>query len=132
MRLLVSFIVCFLFSISVSGQEVENKTFLVLFKTKELSKVNTSLKSIQDQFSSFATKTYSGNSDPALLIEVPSCDFDECFLGNFLIENDKGKNFQLQEIALRLFDLTENQKTLQAFLSSYEESIEKRKNTKAE
>ncbi|HCH42824.1 MAG TPA: hypothetical protein DEV63_00250, partial [Algoriphagus sp.] len=103
-------------SLSALAKDAETKTFLVLFKSKELKAHQTSLKAIESQFSSFNTKTYSGNSELALLIEIPSCDFDECFLGDFLVTTGD-QDIKLQEIAFRLFDMTESKRNLQLLLS---------------
>ncbi len=116
------FIIAILISVSVFAKDSDSKTFLVIFKSKELKSLNTSLKSIEAQFSStFKTRSYSGNSELALIIEIPSCDFDECFLGQFLVDLKKGKEIQLQEIAFRLVDMTESQNTLKNFITAFEE-----------
>ncbi len=108
----------------VSAKDPESKTFLVLFKSKELKETKTSIKDIEAHFSpAFSTKHYSGNSELALLIEIPSCDFDACFLGEFLIELENGQKVQLQQIAFRLYDLTENKALHQQYLAMYEENL---------
>lgn len=117
---------------SVFAKATESKTFLVLFKAKELKSWKISLKEIESQFSSFKTRTYTGNSELALLIDIPSCEFDECFLGQFLVEVESGQALKLQDIAFRLFDMTESQKNLQVYLTAYEESLQKKKNGKHE
>lgn len=117
---------------SVFAKATESKTFLVLFKSKELKSWKITLKDIESQFSSFKTRTYTGNSELALLIDIPACEFDECFLGQFLVEVESGQAMKLQDIAFRLFDMTESQKTLQVYLSAYEESLQKKKNGKTE
>lgn len=130
MRKFAVLILLLLFTGSVFAKETDNKTFLVLFKAKELKSLKTTLKEIETQFSAFKTRSYSGNSELALLIDIPSCDFDECFLGQFLVELGSGYQLKLEDIAFRLFDMTENQKSLQVHLSSYEESLQKKKNGK--
>lgn len=117
---------------SVFAKGTESKTFLVLFKAKELKSWKISLKDIESQFSSFKTRTYTGNSELALLIDIPACEFDECFLGQFLVETESGQDLKLQDIAFRLFDMTECQKNLQVYLTAYEESLQKKKNSKHE
>lgn len=109
---------------SVFAKDPESKTFLVLFKSKELKEIKTTIRDIESQFSSaFSTRHYSGNSELALIIEIPSCDFDECFLGEFLVNLENGQKVQLQQIAFRLFDLTENKILHQQYLAMYEESL---------
>lgn len=118
---------------SVFAKDPESKTFLVLFKSKELKEIKTTIRDIESQFSSaFSTKHYSGNSELALIIEIPYCDFDECFLGEFLVDLENGQKVQLQQIAFRLYDLTENKNLHQQYLAMYEESLlSKKKAAKA-
>ncbi|PZX61303.1 hypothetical protein LV84_00291 [Algoriphagus ratkowskyi] len=118
-------------SLSVFATETDSKTFLVLFKSKELKSLNTSLKEIQSQFSSdFKIRTYAGNSELAMIIDIPECDFDACFLGQFLVSLDKGENIKLQEIAFRLIDMTANKKSLDNYLIAIEANQQKKKNDK--
>lgn len=112
------------------ANEDDTKTFLVLFKSKELKSHQTNLKEIESQFSSFDTKTYSGNSELALLIEIPSCDFDECFLGEFLINTGKESEIKLQDVAFRLFDITESKKTMEVYLEAHENQDNPKRNQK--
>ncbi|GMQ27788.1 hypothetical protein [Algoriphagus confluentis] len=122
MRILTMLLFSFLISASGFAKDPETKTFLVLFKIEELKQAKTSLNQIEQQFSSFfTTKTYSGNSEPALLISIPNCDFDECFLGEFLVDTGLGQKVQLQKIAFRLYDLTENKDLHQIYLAKFEE-----------
>ncbi|WP_339869928.1 hypothetical protein [uncultured Algoriphagus sp.] len=115
-------------SLSVFAKETESKTFLVIFKSKELKSLNTSIKEIQSQFSSeYKTKTYAGNSELAMVINIPKCEFDACFLGQFLISLDEGEDVKLQEIAFRLIDMTANRKSLDNIITAYEESLKKDK-----
>jgi hypothetical protein len=122
---LLLFLICYS---SVSAKDPESKTFLVLFKSKELKQAQTDIKDIEAHFSkAFNTKYYSGNSELALLIEIPSCDFDECFLGEFLIGLKNGQKVQLQQIAFRLYDLTENKALHQQYLTLYEQNLTAKK-----
>ncbi len=117
------FLAIILFSLinfQVFAENPTAKTFLVLFKSQELKQNHINLKSIEAQFSFYDTKIYEGNSELALLIEIPACDFDECFLGDFLIQINKEESIQLQQIAFRLFDLTENKALLNSYLSLHE------------
>lgn len=115
------------------AKDPESKTFLALFKSSELKDHKTNIKSIETQFSPFfSTKTYDGNSELALIIEIPSCEFDACFLGEFLVNLGDGQKVQLQNLAFRLFDLSENQMLHQTYLAMYEESLlQKKKVSKA-
>lgn len=133
MKMIVLLLLLMISSTSVFAKDPESKTFLVLFKSKELKEIKTTIRAIESQFSSaYSTRYYSGNSELALIIEIPSCDFDECFLGEFLVDLEDGKKVQLQQIAFRLFDLTENKLLHQQYLAMYEESqLEKKKAAKA-
>lgn len=124
MKKLATLLLAMICCASVFAKDPESKTFLVLFKSKELKEINTSVRDIEAQFSfAFKTKYYSGNSELALIIEIPSCDFDECFLGEFLVDLEDGRKVQLQQIAFRLFDLTESRSMHHQYLAMHEESI---------
>lgn len=104
---------------------------MVIFKQKELKSYKTSIHKIEAQFSSsFKTKSYSGNSDLTLVIEVPTKNIDACTLGDFLVELGENHEIKLQELAFRVFDLTEGQQDLQSYLSQYEEMQQDKKNNK--
>ncbi|MDR7131043.1 hypothetical protein J2X69_003402 [Algoriphagus sp. 4150] len=131
MKSLGILVIALFLSVSVFANETEPKTFLVLFKSKELKSLNTSLKEIQSQFSSaFKTRSYSGNSELALIIDIPKCEFDACFLGQFLISLDEGEDIRLQEIAFRVVDMTANKRSLDTYITAFEESQQKKKNDK--
>lgn len=132
MKKLASLLLFLICCTSLSAKD-DSKTFLVIFKSSELKGVKTTIKEIESQFSDiFSTKYYSGNSELALIIEMPSGDFDKCFLGEFLVDLDNGQKIQLQQIAFRLYDLTENKVLHQQYLAMYEESlVTKKKAAKA-
>jgi len=110
------------------AKEPESKTFLVLFNEEELELLQTDMESIAAQLNPFfPTKTYEGNSELALLIEIPSAAFDECLLGEYWVNLKDGRRFQLQQLAFRLFDLTENKAVHQRYVSSYEANLEQKK-----
>ena len=118
-------------SLSAFAKNDDTRTFMVIFKQKELKSLNTTIKNIESQFSSaFKTKSYTGNSDLTLVIEVPTQQIDKCLLGDFLVEVGNNKEFKLQDIAFRVFDLTEGQKEMESFISEYEELQQQRKNDK--
>lgn len=124
MKRLVLLLFMLICCVSGFAKDPESKTFLVLFKTKELKETKTNIQGIEAQFSSFfETRYYSGNSELALIIEVPIQEIDECFLGEFIVELNNGSKVQLQQIAFRLFDLTENKTLHQQYLSIYEDVL---------
>ena len=53
------------------------------------------------------------------------CDFDECFLGDYLISLGKGEEIKLQEIAFRVIDMTESRKALEQNLLLLSETHKK-------
>ncbi len=126
MKRVAILIVTLFCSLSVFASENETKTFLVIFKSKELKSHKVSLKEIESQFSSvYKTKSYEGNSEPSVMIDIPACDFDECFLGDFLISLGKGEEIKLQEIAFRVIDMTESKKALEQKLLLLSETHKK-------
>lgn len=133
MKKLATILILMICCASVFAKDPESKTFLVLFKSKELKEIKTTIRDIESQFSSvFSTRHYAGNSELALIIDIPYCDFDECFLGEFLVDLEDGKKVQLQTIAFRLYDLTVNKSLHQKYLAMYEDSLlEKKKSARA-
>jgi hypothetical protein len=118
-------------SLSSFAKSDDSRTFMVIFKQSELKSLKTSIQKIEAQFSTiFKTKSYTGNSDLTLLIEIPSNDFDESTLGDFIVEIGDKKELRLQEIAFRLFDLTEGKEEMKNFISEYEDLQQQRKNDK--
>uniref|UniRef100_UPI004047C94B hypothetical protein n=1 Tax=Algoriphagus sp. TaxID=1872435 RepID=UPI004047C94B len=110
------------------SKEPESKTFLILFDETELQLLQTNLRSISQQLSPFfSTKTYGGNSELALLLEIPSAVFNECLLGEYWISLKDGRRFQLQQLAFRVFDLSENKALHQRYVSKYEASLDQKK-----
>lgn len=131
MKSLGILVIILFLSLSAFANETESKTFLLLFKSKELKSLNTSMKDIQSQFSSaFKVRTYAGNSELAMIIDIPECDFDACFLGQLLVSFDQGEDMKLQEIAFRLIDMTANKKSLDTYLTSFEANQQKKKSDK--
>ena len=100
----------------------------MLFDEAELNLLQTNLGSIAQQLSPFfPTKTYEGNSEPALLLEIPTTAFNECLLGEYWISLSDGRRFQLQQLAFRVFDLSENKALYQRYVSKYESDLEQKK-----
>jgi hypothetical protein len=118
-------------SLTSFAKNDDTRTFMVIFKQKELKSLNTNIKNIENQFSStFKTKSYTGNSDLTLVIEVPTQNIDKCILGDFLVEVGNDKEIKLQDIAFRVFDITEGKEELESFISEYEELQQQKKNNK--
>ena len=110
------------------AKEPESKTFLVLFNEAELELLQTDMERIIAQLNPFfPTKIYGGNSELALLIEIPTSAFNECLLGEYWISFSDGRRFQLQQLAFRVFDLNENKALYQRYISTYEANLELKK-----
>jgi hypothetical protein len=110
------------------AKEPEAKTFLVLFNEEELEMLQTDMESIAAQLNPFfPTKTYGGNSELALLIEIPSTAFNECLLGEYWVNLKDGRRFQLQQLAFRVFDLSENKAIYQRYMLQFDANAEQKK-----
>jgi hypothetical protein len=131
-KLVLLFIFVFTCCLSVA-QTPEPNTFLVLFDQGELEQLDVSMSSIADQLSPFfSTQTYRGNSELAMVLEIPSGALDACLLGEYWIALEDGRRLQLQQLAFRLFDLSENKAAYTIFVQQYETSLaEKKKAVKA-
>lgn len=107
----------------------ETKTFLVLFDKDELKEKQSSAEYIElNFFEKFTTKSYSGNSEAALLITVPISGMSECEIGEMLVQVNPHTWLPLQEIAFRIIDLDQSQEQYQAFLSNEEDGVLQPKN----
>ncbi|TDK43591.1 hypothetical protein [Algoriphagus formosus] len=126
MRKFLAVILFTFIGLQVQAIQPESKTFLVIFQSQELKQHKIALNQIEEQFSSFDTKSYEGNSELALFIEIPSCDFDECFLGDFLVEVSGKESLKLEDIAFRVYDLTKNESLFENFLSEQSQIKESR------
>ncbi len=110
------------------AKEPESKTFLVLFNEEELEMLETNMESIAAQLNPFfPTKTYGGNSELALLIEIPSAAFNECLLGEYWVNLKDGRRFQLQQLSFRVFDLSENKAVYQSYMLQFDANAEQKK-----
>jgi len=110
------------------AKELESKTFLVLFNEEELEMLQADMESIAAQLNPFfPTKTYGGNSELALLIEIPSTAFNECLLGEYWVNLKDGRRFQLQQLAFRVFDLSENKAIYQRYMLQFDANAEQKK-----
>jgi hypothetical protein len=110
------------------AKEPESKTFLVLFNEEELEMLQTDMENIAAQLNPFfPTKTYGGNSELALLIEIPSAAFNECLLGEYWVNLKDGRRFQLQQLAFRVFDLSENKAIYQRYMLQFDANAEQKK-----
>lgn len=130
MKKLGTIIFCLLICFAVKASDDETKTFLFLFKQKELKSLKLSLKDIEEQLGVFETRSYGGNSELALFVETSNHEFDACFIGQFLLRNDKNVNVKLEEIAFRMIDLSKTKEAKDLFLVAYEESLQKKKTDK--
>lgn len=126
-KLVLVFLFVFTCCLGVA-KEPESKTFLVLFEQEELDQLRTSLPSIAEQLSPFfPTKTYTGNSELALVLEIPSDSFNACLLGEYWVSLKDGRRFQLQQLAFRVFDLSENKAAYAGFVAQYENDLAQKK-----
>lgn len=94
------------------AKDKKEKTFLVIFNKEELRLHSTSSAKIELNFlDNFQTKSYSGNSDAALLITVPFEDWDECDIGKALVIVGDDRLVKLEEVAFRIIDLKQTENT---------------------
>lgn len=98
-----------LVSINSFSKEKNGKTFLILFNETELKEAQSSPEYIELSFlDKFHTRTYSGNSDAALLVTFPNALITECEIGEMKVQVNPSTWLQLHEIAYRIIDLEVN------------------------
>lgn len=129
MKYLIIFSFLLTLSFESISKEKDEITFLVLFNIGELNKIETTTNYIElNFFEKFQTKSYSGNSDAALLITVPNGDMNECQMGEMLVQVNNSTWIPLHEIAFRIIDLNESQQNYEALLTMKESADSKTKN----
>ncbi|WP_200976190.1 hypothetical protein [Echinicola sp. 20G] len=125
------FVLLTLFTLIVSSafcNNPEEKTFVVIFSKNELKQLDSSTKYIETNFEDkFSTKTYNGNSDAVLFIQVSECDFDKCQFGQTMVQVNRSTWKPLQEVAFRIIDLSECKENYEELLSAFYDKIDKKK-----
>jgi hypothetical protein len=125
----------FLFSFFSLGyaKNPDQKTFLIIFDKAELKSKKTSPEYIElSLMNYFDTKSYSGNSDAAIIIKTTPTIVDKCLLGDHIIRLNQTTITTLNDVAFQIIDLDQSKGIYQAFLSSIENKVEKsnKKSTK--
>jgi hypothetical protein len=109
------------------------KTFVFLFDAQHLKSSGIQVKAISAQLAPFfSVKAYGGNSDLALLLELPTDVLDAKSLGAYWINLPDGKKAQLQDLAFKIVDLSLHQSAHQEVMQAYEaQLLLKKKATKS-
>jgi hypothetical protein len=132
MKYLIVSLFLLAFSLEVFSKDQVEKTFLVLFNKSELKKTQSSTEYIElNFFDKFQTKSYSGNSEAALLITIPDGEMNECQMGETLIQVNHSTWIPLKEIAFRIIDLKESKENYQSILSMQEDETSQKKRKKS-
>lgn len=126
-KLLSLLLFCFLCTFGYSKDPGE-KTFLVIFDKSELKENKSTTAFIElSLMDIFQTRSYSGNSDAAILVKIPNSTMDKCQLGEFTVRLNKNKTLSLNEIAYQIIDLNESKEIYQELLASYEDKNQRTK-----
>lgn len=129
MKTLITTILLFTIFSSAFASPPGDKTFLILFDKEELKINKSSPEYIELTFNKiFNTKSYSGNSEAAMLITVTNCEMDPCDIGQMLVQVNRNTSLKLQEIAIRIVDMNESKANYQSILASLESKPVKKKN----
>lgn len=129
MKTLITTILLLTIFSSVYASPPEDKTFLIIFDKEELKSLKSSPEFIELTFIEiFNTKTYSGNSEAAMLITIANCEMDPCDIGQMLVQVNRHTSMKLQEIALRIVDMNESKANYKSILASMETKSTKKKN----
>lgn len=129
MKTLITTILFLTIFSSVYANPPEDKTFLIIFDKEELKSLKSSPEYIELTFNKvFNTKTYSGNSEAAMLITIANCEMDPCDIGQMLVQVNRHTSMKLQEIAFRIVDMNESKTNYKSMLASLESKVAKKKN----
>jgi hypothetical protein len=117
-----------LISVLALAKETDEKTFIVIFDKAELKEYKTSTDYIELSLTNiFKTKSYSGNSDAAIMVKVPYTNIDECQLGYIFVRVNNKTIIPLQDIALMIIDIDSSKTVYDQLISSFEEKGQKNK-----
>lgn len=121
--------VCIIFLSTLGfAKDPTEKTFLVIFDKNELKTNKSSTAYIELSLEQiFKTKSYSGNSDAAILVKVPFGNIDASQLGDMFVRVNANKIAPLGEVALKILDLDESKSAYQQLLTGMEDRIHKNK-----
>jgi len=126
MKSVATLIIALFCSLSVFATEHENQNIFGSFPTQRIKIVESFSKGHRVPiFLRFSNQKLSRKFRPSILIEIPNCDFDACFLGDLLIELEIGRKIKLQELAFRLIDISEEKKSYESELLTYESQHKK-------
>lgn len=126
MKLLISTILLILVCQTGFAKDPAEKTFLIIFDKSELKELKTSPEYIElSLMSIFKTKAYTGNSDAAILVQVPYGNIDECQLGDMFIRLNRERIVSLNEVALKIVNLDQSKAVYENLLASFEEKNQK-------
>ena len=118
MKYMVLFAFLLTASLEVFPKENGDKTFLILFNSSDLQEIHSSTEYIKsNSLEIFNAKSYSGNSEAAILITVPNSDMDKCQMGDILVQVNHTTWIPLKEIAFRIIDLNESTESYHALLT---------------
>jgi len=102
------------------------KTFLIIFDKAELKNNKTSPEYIElSLMNLFDTKSYSGNSDAAIIIKTTQEKIDKCLIGDHIVRLNQTTITTLNDVAFQIIDLDQSKGIYKAFLSSIESKVEK-------
>lgn len=121
-------LIVFLFSFTclAFAKKPNEKTFLVIFDKVELKAFKSSAEYIElSLMELFDTRSYSGNSDAAIIIKTTQEKIDKCILGNHIIRINQTTITTLDQIALQIVDLDQSKEIYKVFLTSIEKNSKK-------
>lgn len=128
MKKFITTISLVLISVLALAKETDEKTFIVIFDKAELKEYKTSTDYIELSLTNiFKTKSYSGNSDAAIMVKVPYTNIDECQLGYIFVRVNNKTIIPLQDIALMIIDIDSSKTVYDQLISSFEEKGQKNK-----
>ena len=113
---------------SAFAKAPEDKTFLILLDKDELRDLKSSPEYIELSFHKiFTTKSYSGNSEYAIIMTIPNCNMNTVDIGQLLVQVNGDTTKKLEDVALRIVDLDESKSNYRAILANLDSKSNKKK-----
>jgi len=95
-----------------------DKSFLIIFNKAALKNYKTSAPYIElSLMQLFETKSYTGNSDAAILVKVPNESIDARQLGSFFVKVNSTTILPIEDFAFKIVDMDENRENFKYFMS---------------
>jgi hypothetical protein len=95
-----------------------DKSFLIIFNKSDLKNYRTSAAYIElSLMQLFETKSFSGNSDAAIIVKVPNESIDAKQLGSFFVKINANTVLPIEDFAFKIVDINKNRQIFTYYMN---------------